>query len=209
MGDIILDRESIVDYKIPMPVLGVGRSNMLRFDQYLYLNLRNHFYNARPVYTSSKKDILIIRLTFKRLDNKTVKDLEGLLALNPGQLEALVKKAKNSSSHRADEKVLSVDLDAQTEVFEADEKSTSGMRFFELTELSHTLLKRAINAYSNILHLAEYRKDPAAMAMDLEEIKKNRDIALETLRNSSFSSLEEMEYIIKTYSGIVKELYRA
>ena len=209
MGDIILAKETVVDYKIPVSSVNAGKSITLGLDQYLFFNLRNHCYNPRPVYTSRKKDILIIRLTFKVLNYEIVNELEDLLELYPGQLLALVEKAKESISQRAEENVLSVDLDAQTEISEPQKEMTSGMHFFELTELSHTLLKRAINAYSNILHLATYRNDPEAKAMNLDEIKKNRDIALETLRNSRFSSLEEMEYIIQTYSSIVKELYHA
>lgn len=209
MAETILEKESVVDYWISFNRKNYAQHFLSNY-QYVVVNLLNHHYHPK-IFISSKegKDDVCIRIPFKTPEQILVDELESLLNLRAGELSDLLLAAKMSDVKKAEARCLSVKLDMEKEVNVGDEEKVSAMLFYERTELAHTLLRRAINAYSNILHLAEYRKDAEALAMDLDQVKKNRDIAIETLRNTSFNSLDEMSYIIDTYSPIVKELYRA
>ncbi|MBV7533317.1 hypothetical protein [Chitinophaga sp. sic0106] len=208
MAETILEKESVVDYWI-----STNPENhthyFLSFDQCIIVNLINHHYETRIINSAKNKKGICIRIAFEKPELIEAHELELILYLKEGELDKLLREAKESDIKKAEARCLSVKLDIEKEVSMIKESRTNAMVFYERTELAHTLLRRAINAYSNILHRAEYRKDADTLKMDLDTVKKNKDIALETLRNASFDSLDEMNYIIDTYSTIVKELYRA
>lgn len=212
MADTILKKESVVDFWVSSDQRN-DEKYLLNDYQFVYFKLLNHHFHPRSVspFWGKREERVGIRMSFKNLEAIIIiaEQLEQLLDVYPGRLRKLLDVARSSEQKNAEEETLSVKLDMEKEVSSGEDMSVSGMVYYERTELAHTLLRKAINAYSNILHMAEYRQDPRAKAMDLREVRKSRDIAQETLRIASFDSLDEMDYIIDTYSAIVKELYRA